>query len=398
MDDIQSILNAMVRAAVSPGTAAVAVAVIGLNIHFGYTGLLNIGQSAFMLLGAYGFAISITHGYPLVVAVLIGLAVAFVFALVLGVPTLQLRGDYLAIVTISAAEIVRYVGRSVGVEWLFNLTGGAQGIPGVKYRTPYSDLSFFGDGNTQLLSFNYTDVAGGSTAVRLLGWLVVIGLIWLAVRIGRGKIPLEGVPRAVALVGISVLTILVIFFLAPVNRQDTGVDGWWFSVTAWVVVAVSLVIVLGLTRSPWGRALKGVREDEDAMRSLGKNVFAIKMQALVIGGLFGALGGMLYVLPASVQPDALGRSITFFCYTSLLLGGAATIWGPVLGTLIFFVGRVAIIGIANTYFSSSDYINIMNGQQTSQFAFVVVGVALMLLVIFRPQGILGDKRELRFNV
>ena len=190
----------------------------------------------------------------------------------------------------------------------------------------------------------------------------------------------------------------MVFFLAPVNRQDTGVDGWWFTATAWAVAAIGLVIVLGLTRSPWGRALKGVREDEDAMRSLGKNVFAIKMQALVIGGLFGAVGGMLYVLPATVQPDALGRSITFFCYTALLLGGAATIWGPVLGTLIFFVGRVFIIGVANTYFSSDDYINIMNGQQTSQFAFIVVGVALMLLVIFRPQGILGDKRELRFNV
>ena len=75
------------------------------------------------------------------------------------------------------------------------------------------------------------------------------------------------------------------------------------------------------------------------MRSLGKNVFAIKMQALIIGGLFGAIGGMMYVLPAPVQPDALGRSITFFCYTALLLGGAATIWGPVLGSLIFFVGR-----------------------------------------------------------
>ena len=156
--------------------------------------------------------------------------------------------------------------------------------------------------------------------------------------------------------------------------------------------------MLGLTRSPWGRALRGVREDEDAMRSLGKNVFAIKMQALVIGGLFGAVGGMMYVLPATVQPDSLGRSITFFCYTALLLGGAATIWGPVLGSLIFFVGRVFIIGVANTYLSSDEYINIMNGQQTSQFAFIVVGVALMLLVIFRPQGILGDKRELRFNV
>ena len=325
--------------------------------------------------------------------------VAFVFALVLGVPTLKLRGDYLAIVTISAAEIVRYVGRSVGYESLFNLTGGAQGIPGSQYRSPFTDLSFFGNGTTQVLSFNYTDVGDGdSTLVRVVGWAAVVGLIWLALRIGRGKMAIEGSARTVALVGLTIVTILVVFFLAPVTQQNTGVNGWWFTVVTWIIVAISLVVVLGLTRSPWGRALKGVREDEDAMRSLGKNVFAIKMQALVIGGLFGAIGGMMYVLPATVQPDALGRSITFFCYTALLLGGAATIWGPVLGSLIFFVGRVAIIGVANTYLSSDDYINIMNGQQTSQFAFIVVGVALMLLVIFRPQGILGDKRELRFNV
>jgi ABC-type branched-subunit amino acid transport system permease subunit len=398
MEDIQSILNAMMRTAVDPQTAAVAIAVIGLNIHFGYTGLLNIGQSAFMLLGAYGFAISITQGWPLVVAIVVGLLVAFVFALVLGVPTLKLRGDYLAIVTISAAEIVRYVGRSVGYERLFNLTGGAQGIPGSRYRSPFTDLSPFGKGDTTLLEFNYHDVAGGSTAVRLIGWVVVIGLIWLAVRIARGRMGLDGAARGVGIGLLVLLTILLVFFLAPVNQQDTGVDGWWFTVVTWLIVLLSLVVVLGLTRSPWGRALKVVREDEDAMRSLGKNVFAIKMQALVIGGLFGAVGGMMYVLPATVQPDALGRNITFFCYTALLLGGAATIWGPVLGSLIFFVGRIGIIAIANTYLSSDQYLNIMNGQQTSQFAFIVVGVALMLLVIFRPQGILGDKRELRFNV
>ncbi len=398
MDDIQNILNVMMREFVSPQTAAVAIAVIGLNIHFGYTGLLNIGQSAFMLLGAYGFAITIKEGHSMWLGVLVGLALAFVFALVLGVPTLQLRGDYLAIVTISAAEIVRYVGRSVGVEWLFNLTGGAQGIPGSRYQQDFRDLSFFGNGNTTLWEFNYTDVAGGSALVRLVGWILVIGLIWLAVRIARRKVPLDGAPRVIALVGIGVLTIMLLFFLVPRAARNTGVNGWWFTFVAWILVGLSVLLLTLLVRSPWGRALRGVREDEDAMRSLGKNVFAIKMQALVIGGLFGAVGGMLYVLPATVQPDSLGRSITFFAYTALLLGGAATIWGPVLGSLIFFVGRVFIIGVANTYLSSDQYINVMNSQQTSQFAFVVVGVALMLLVIFRPQGILGDKRELRFNV
>ena len=399
MDEIQVILNSMLSTAIAPGTAAVAIAVIGLNIHFGFTGLLNIGQSAFMLLGAYGFAIAITKDVPMFFAIIIGLLMAFVFALVLGVPTLKLRGDYLAIVTISAAEIVRYVGRSVGYEGLFNLTGGAQGIPGSRYRGPFTSLSPFGDGNTTILEFNYTDVADGATWVRLVGWIVVIALIVAAVKIGRGTLgSLTGGARAGALAGLIAVITLGIFFLAPVPQQNTGVEGWWFTVVTWLLVGVCLIVVTLLIRSPWGRALRGVREDEDAMRSLGKNVFAIKMQALVIGGLFGALGGMMYVLPATVQPDSLGRSITFFCYTALLLGGAATIWGPVLGSLIFFGGRVFIIAASNTYLSSDKYINLMSGQKTSQFAFIVVGVALMLLVIFRPQGILGDKRELRFNV
>ena len=398
MDDIQNILQAMMREAISPQTAAVAIAVIGLNLHFGYTGLLNIGQAAFMLLGAYGFAIMVDQGQSMWLGVLVGFALAFVFALVLGVPTLKLRGDYLAIVTISAAEIIRYVGRSVNVDWLFNLTGGAQGIPGSHYKPPFTDLSFFGSGNTTLFEFNYTDVAGGSVLVRLVGWLVVVGLIWLLIRIARGRTTLDGAARSVAVVGLLVLTVFMCFFLVPTGQRNTGANGWWFTFVAWALAGLCSLLLLGLTRSPWGRALRGVREDEDAMRSLGKNVFAIKMQALVIGGLFGALGGIMYALPSSVQPDSMGRSLTFFCYTALLLGGAATIWGPVLGSLVFYVGRIFIIAVANTYLSSDQYINIMNGQQTSQFAFIVVGVALMLLVIFRPQGILGDKRELRFNV
>lgn len=125
----------MLRAAIQPQTAALATAVIGLNIHFGFTGLLNMGQAGFMLLGAYGFSISIWKGLPMPMAILVAFGVAFLYALILGVPTLKLRGDYLAIVTISAAEILRYTGRLAVLE---DFTGAAQGIPGAEYRGPFS--------------------------------------------------------------------------------------------------------------------------------------------------------------------------------------------------------------------------------------------------------------------
>ncbi|MBZ5736863.1 branched-chain amino acid ABC transporter permease [Nocardioides mangrovi] len=388
MDNIQYILNGMVREALSPQTAAVAIAVIGLNIHFGFTGLLNMGQSAFMLLGAYGFAISIWHGLPMILGILFGFGAAFIFALILGAPTLKLRGDYLAIVTISAAEIIRYVGRSA---LLVDFTGSAQGIPGSKYTTAFDNLSFFGNGSFTLIPFNYRDVADGAAWVRVIGWILVVAVITLIVlRLRRGG-AFEGIAQAALTALMFVVGIFLIFFLFPVPYLSSE---WWVRFVAWALVFACTAVVFLLVRSPWGRALRGIREDEDAIRSLGKNVFAIKMQALVIGGLFGALGGMVYVLSSSVQPDSMGRSLTFFCYTALLLGGAATIFGPVLGSVLFFAGRIGIKYIAATYVPDS----VMSGQQTEQFSYIVVGVALMLLVIFRPQGILGNKRELRFNV
>lgn len=391
MDTIQSILNAMMREALSPGTAAVAIAVIGLNIHFGFTGLLNIGQSAFMLLGAYGLGIAVWHGLPFVVGILLGFGAAFVFALILGVPTLKLRGDYLAIVTISAAEIIRYVGRS---SLLTDFTGSAQGIPGSQYRDPFTNLSFFGGGSFTLLPFNYLDVADGAAWVRIIGWLLALASIAALVYLLRSGDRFSGVARNGLVVLLVFWSLFLLLFLFPVANQRTGVNGWWVRFIAWTLVLLCCFITYLLVRSPWGRLLRGIREDEDAIRSLGKNVFAIKMQALIIGGLFGALGGMVYVLPASVQPDSMGRSLTFFCYTALLLGGAATIFGPVLGSVLFFAGRIFIQTASQAYVPNS----ILTDQKTAQFSYIVVGIALMLLVIFRPQGILGNKRELRFDV
>ncbi len=95
---------------ISPTTAAYALAALGLAIHFGFTGLLNFGQAGFMLLGAYGYAIpALKLGWPFWACVLTALAASVIFALILGIPTLRLRADYLAIVTIAAAEVLRLV-------------------------------------------------------------------------------------------------------------------------------------------------------------------------------------------------------------------------------------------------------------------------------------------------
>src|ERR671924_139018 len=116
--DWGGIADSTLRALVGREAIIYALAAIGLNMHFGYTGLLNFGQVGFMTVGAYGVAISVTQwDVPLLVAVLIGVGAAVVLALLLGLPTLRLRADYLAIVTIAAPT------------WR-GVTGGSDGLNG----------------------------------------------------------------------------------------------------------------------------------------------------------------------------------------------------------------------------------------------------------------------------
>src|SRR4051794_1573328 len=103
-----SILENSIRSGININPAVFALAAVGLNVQFGYTGLMNYGQVGFLMVGAYGTAISVDKwNLPLPVAFLVGIAAAVLLGLLLGLPTLRLRADYLAIVTISAAEILR---------------------------------------------------------------------------------------------------------------------------------------------------------------------------------------------------------------------------------------------------------------------------------------------------
>ena len=322
--DWNAIFSQSLQQGLGPVAAVYCLAAIGLNVHFGYTGLLNFGQAGFMAVAGYAVASLVaTWGLSFWLGSLVGLAAAGVLALLLGVPTLRLRADYLAIVTIAAAEIIR---QTIGSVTLLKYFGGQDGLQG--FNKSFASLNPFSQ------------------------------------RIG---IP--------------------------------GVVTWrpydfWTLLVCWTMVALCCLIVWALMRSPWGRVLKGIREDEDAVRSLGKNVYSYKMQSLILGGVIGAVAGIIYVLPRAVQPDSMGRPMTFFIWTILLLGGAATVFGPVLGSIIFWAGLMLI----KTVMRDGVPETIMRNEQIEQFGWIIVGVTLMLLVIFRPQGILGDKKELAINV
>ncbi|WP_104168448.1 branched-chain amino acid ABC transporter permease [Arthrobacter sp. SX1312] len=311
---------------ISPTTAAYALAALGLAVHFGYSGLLNFGQAGFMAVGAYGYAIAtLSFDAPLPVAVLVAVVASVIFAIILGIPTLRLRADYLAIVTIAAAEIVRYI---VTTNGLTDVTGSANGLAAF-------EGGFFG---------------------------------------------LNPFPQGTYNIG-------------PLGMNERDL---WIRVVAWSVVTIACLLVWLLMRSPWGRVLKGIREDENAVRSLGKNVYAYKMQALIIGGVLGSIAGIIFTLPrGAVQPANYATELTFFLYTCLLLGGMATVLGPVVGAMIFWVVLSLTQGILYGLIEIGA-ITFLTNSQAGQLRYILVGVALMLLMIFRPQGVLGNKKELAF--
>jgi neutral amino acid transport system permease protein len=311
-------------ASVGPVAAAYALAAIGLNLQFGYAGLLNFGHVGFMLAGGYGMAVTVDSGGSFWLGVVVGALAAMVLAALLGAPTLRLRADYLAIVTISAGEILRLVVRS---RWAEPVTGGVQGIQ--QFAGAFFDLNPF-------------------DPTKRYGW---------------GRFVFQG-------------------------RQ------LWVLTVGWVLVGLAALLIRRLVTSPWGRALRGIRDDEDAVRSLGKNVFLFKLQALVLGGVIAGFAGMLRVVEfQNADSDAFLPKETFYLYVMVVLGGAGTLWGPVVGAIAFQFLLFFFDGLMGEAHSRGWLPDGFDATDAQQIKLVLVGIGLMLIMVLRPQGAFGRRAE-----
>lgn len=324
--EFDTILSDAIRSGIGPIAAIYVLAAMGLNLHFGYTGLLNFGQVGFMLVGGYGLAITVaTWGGSMWLGILVGLASAIVLALLLGLPTLRLRADYLAITTIAAGETLRLFYRS---SWAEPTTGGVFGLQ--RFANDFYDLN----------------------------------------PIPRGTYG---------------------FWTVKFSARDL-----WVMIIAWALVVIVGLLLALLIHSPWGRVIRSIRDDETAARSLGKNVYAYKMTSLVLGGVLGGVAGMLQAIQVqSVSADSFDPAVTFFLYTLLVLGGAGTMLGPVVGSILFwfvlsFIDSALRQAIDAGYISS----DLISTSEIGAVRFALVGLALILLMAFRPQGILGSRKEM----
>ena len=353
--------------------AVYAIVVLGLNLQWGYAGLFNIGIAGYIAVGVYGFGlISGTTtgsppglGLPFPVGVLGGMALAALFGLVTALPALRLKADYLAIVTIAFAEIVRL---TLGSRAVADVTGGGAGFS----NFPANPV------NMLLLS----DPASAISEPTPVGEVVF------------GAFEAIGIQNPVVPLQVTYVLVLV------------------------AVVALVYVLLRRIANSPFGRVLKAIREDELVAQSLGKDTRQFKIKTFMLGCALMGLGGILwYALGiGSVNPsDNFKPQLTFYLFIALIIGGAGSNTGAVLGSALF----AGILFLAPTYLNNvvSQFITGVPSPNNfvdavaplasldvlplfgyvlgnlEQMRFVLIGALLVWLMQNRPQGLLGHRVE-----
>jgi branched-chain amino acid transport system permease protein len=280
--------------AIATMTAIYALLAIGLNLQYGFTGLINFGHVGFFCIGAYASAILSLHGIPepagfILAAILAGLA-----AWPIGLVSLKLRDDYFAIVTLGFGEIVRLV--AISEKWL---TNGVQGLPGIPPL--------------------FTDAP-----------------------------------------------LLVLAALVAVN----------------VIAAIGMRVVV---RSPFGRMIGAIRDNEDAVKALGKDPAGFKIQVLMLGSALAGIAGAFYAhYIGYIEPEQFIPLVTFQVWMAVIMGGVARVSGALAGTVIL------MLFLEGSRFLH-DVLPFISDVQIASLRLGAIGLALVLFTLYRPQGLMGRR-------
>ena len=278
-----------------------ALLALGLNLQFGLTRLVNFGVVAFFAIGAYTSALLAIAGVPLPLSFAAATMFAGLSALPIGLLSLRLRDDYLAIVTLGFSEAVRITIQQE--EWL---TKGVQGLPGI--------------------------------------------------------------PKVFASLGPGASDIALFTVLALVT-----------AFVAWGTVR--------LTRSPLGRLLRAIGDDEPALMALGKNPTRFKVQIFMVGAALAGLAGAFYAhFITFISPEQFIPLVTFYVWMGLIMGGAGSVRGALGGAMLLMVFLEGSRFI-------KDWIPGVSEVQMASVRLAVVGLALILVTLYRPDGLFGRSQK-----
>ncbi len=289
---------------------------LALNVVVGYTGMLHLGGMAFIAIGVYVTAIAVHPTFypfgwhtliPLVLSVIVGIG----FGLLLGAPTLRLRGDYLALVTLGFGEMVKDT-----LTYMLNVTQGSSGIAPIIFKDPpaaFTSLNEWADWN---IGIYYIALA------------LLLGVMWLLGNIERSRL---------------------------------------------------------------GRAWIAIREDELAAGCMGLNPARLKLAAFVLCAALAGLAGWLFCYTTASAPSPattfdFNRSVMVLA--ALILGGLGNRYGVVLGVFLVFGTDQILIPLIDRQLQAQQ----ITFFQLSDFKFMLYGMALILMMRFRPEGILPESR------
>jgi ABC-type branched-subunit amino acid transport system permease subunit len=288
---------------------------LGLNVVIGMAGLLDLGYAAFFAIGAYFYAFGASpftgNHFPFLILLLLGAVCAALFGILLGAPTLRLRGDYLAIVTLGFGEIVPILFLN-----LEKYTAGTNGIPGI----------------------DRPNIAG---------------------------------------------------------YEFPGIDQLPYFILMAVVVTVTMILLYRIQDSRVGRAWMAIREDEVAAAANGINTATTKLLAFAIGATTAGFAGVLNAAKLTiVDPTQFLFTVSFTVLTMVVLGGMGNIWGVATGAFVIYNIQAVVLKQLTGFFDEVQ-VPILSDINFVQYQFLLYGLALVAMMLVRPEGLFPERRRAR---